>query len=98
MYFEDSPPYSASIPAPSYSREPNADEERLAFSLRTHRRSPPTGQFRKTARRITLTLNEQRRKAKVPVYEHNSLITGTVDLEDCDRVQSVVLKVNYGNT
>jgi hypothetical protein len=93
MYFDDSPPYTSSIPAPSYSREPNADEERLAFSVCTNRRSLPTGQFRKTSRRITLALHEQHRKVKIPVYEHNSLITGTIGLEDCDRVRSVVLKV-----
>jgi hypothetical protein len=93
MYFEDSPPYTSSIPAPSYSREPNADEERLAFTVCAHRRSLPTGRFKKTSRRVTLTLHEQHRKAKIPVYEHNSLITGTIGLEDGDRVRSVVLKV-----
>ena len=93
MSFEDSPPYTSSTPAPSYSREPGADEERLAFSVRTQRRTLPTGQFSKSTRRITLTLHEQHCKAKTPVYEHHSLITGTIGLEDCDRVRSVAVNV-----
>jgi hypothetical protein len=71
--------------------KPNANEERFAFSVRTHRRSLPTGQFRETLRRITLTFNEQHREAKIPVYKHYYFIRARS--EDRNRVRSVVLIV-----
>jgi hypothetical protein len=92
---ESSPPYSSSAPAPCYSREPSAEEERLAFTRSGHPHQPdvPLGNFQKRAGRITLTLHEQDEKAQVPLYEKNSVVSGTIALDDPARICSVVIKV-----
>jgi hypothetical protein len=89
----DSPPYSQSTPAPSYSAEPLENEERLEYTSRPRRHRLPTGKFTLSSGTITLVLNEQDSDASVPLYRQNGLVCGSVSIENCRNVASVSLKV-----
>jgi|ERR1700722_5562714 len=89
----DSPPYTQSSPAPSYSPEPLENEERLEYTLRPRRRVTPTGQFTKSSGYITLALNEQESGASTPIYCQNGLVNGTISISNCNKVFAVVLRV-----
>jgi hypothetical protein len=89
----DSPPYSQSTPAPSYSAEPLENEERLEYTSRPRRHRLPTGKFTLSSGTITLVLNEQDSDASVPLYRQNGLVCGSVSIENCRNVASVSLKL-----
>jgi hypothetical protein len=90
---ESVPSYSSSSPAPPYSTEPLEDEECLDYSHRFHRRSTPQSKFIKKNGRITITLDKQDDKAKVPTYGKGDLIAGAISLEDCENVAKVTIEV-----
>ena len=92
MSLEESPPYT-SPPSPHYSPEPSEDEERLAFTCRHRRRDAPISNFQKKSGQITLTLHEQDDKAQFPLYQQNAVVSGTIALENCEQIHSVILKV-----
>jgi hypothetical protein len=89
----ESPPYSQSTPAPSYSAEPLENEERLEYTSRPRRHRLPTGKFTLSSGTITLVLNEQDSDASVPLYRQNGLVCGSVSIENCRNVASVSLKL-----
>ena len=79
---------------PSYSAEPQAYEQRLAWSGR----NPvlrPSAEFVKQSRSggISLRLKDQEANVNLPVYGCGALITGTVDLAKADGIAAVEVKV-----
>lgn len=88
-----SPPYTLSSPAPSYSLDPSADEERLAFTHRSRR--PRTGKYyTNKSGHITIILREQDDAAQLPSYGRNSLLSGTICIAKRKEISKVTLKVS----
>lgn len=87
------PLYTSSSPAPSYAPDPSADEERLEITYPLRPNGTRTGKFTKEAGKITIFLYEQDNGVQVPVYERNSIVSGTICLEDCANASTVILKV-----
>lgn len=80
---------------PSYSAEPQAFEQRLAWSSRNtaHR---PTAEFVKQSKGgiVSLHLKDQEHNVTLPVYGCGAVISGTVDLAKTDGVTAVEIKVS----
>ncbi|KAK6977038.1 hypothetical protein R3P38DRAFT_3126242 [Favolaschia claudopus] len=85
------PPYSPSPSAPSYSREPGHDEERIQLTPPAHVRS--TGTYTKKCGNDTVVLTEQDCGAEFPKYGRHASIDGFVTLEDRETVCEIVLKL-----
>ncbi|KAK7029894.1 hypothetical protein R3P38DRAFT_2524578 [Favolaschia claudopus] len=85
------PPYSPSPSAPSYSREPAHDEERIQLTPPMHVRS--TGTYTKKCGNDTVVLTEQDCGAEFPKYGRQASIDGFVTFEDRETVCEIVLKL-----
>jgi len=79
---------------PSYSAEPQAYEQRLAWSGR-NASSRPTAEFVKQSKSggISLRLRDQEQNATLPVYGCGAIISGTIDLTKIDTVIGVEVKI-----
>ena len=81
---------------PSYSAEPQAYEQRLAWTMRVPASRPgPSAEFVKQSKSggISLRLKDQEQNAPLPVYGCGALVTGTVDLAKTEGVAAVEVKV-----
>jgi hypothetical protein len=88
------PPAPALLRAPTYTNEPGAEEQRLAFTERPlHVRLD--GNFVKQAKNggVSLRLTQQINGAELPLYGHGAAVEGSVDIPQADNVDSVEVKV-----
>jgi len=80
---------------PTYHREPNESEQRLAQHLRAGPR--PVGTFIKSSRKggVALRLHGQDVNASLPVYGRGASVEGTVEVngKNLDSIQSVEVKI-----
>ncbi len=80
---------------PTYHREPNDSEQRLAHHL--HAGPRPVGNFVKSSRNggVALRLHGQDVNASLPEYGRGASVEGTVELngKNLDSIQSVEVKV-----
>ncbi|THH26819.1 hypothetical protein EUX98_g7367 [Antrodiella citrinella] len=79
---------------PSYSAEPQAYEQRLAWTSRNPS-ARPTAEFVKQSKNgsISLRLKDQERNAALPVYGCGAIVSGAVDLTKVDTVIAVEVKI-----
>ncbi|KAF5382467.1 hypothetical protein D9615_002730 [Tricholomella constricta] len=86
------PVYTPSEPSPRYSCEPACDEHTLQQTPR-HSSLVPSGAYTQTSGKVTVTLFEQENGVDIPTYGRRADISGTIYLENHDRVSQVVVKV-----
>jgi hypothetical protein len=82
---------------PSYTVEPQADEQRIALARR-QLRPRASGEFVKQSRNVDVSLRlvDQESDASLPVYGAGGSVEGTVNLSRCDGIASVEVKVRCG--
>ncbi|KAG6829513.1 hypothetical protein H0H92_004315 [Tricholoma furcatifolium] len=86
------PLYSPSEPSPNYSCEPACDERTLQHTPR-QMRSTPTGVFIRRSGKTTVTLYDQEDGAATPVYGRYGEISGSLLIEDPQKVTQVTIKI-----
>lgn len=86
------PVYEPSAPSPSYTYEPTDDEQTLQNTPMLIS-PPPTGTYTKESEKVVVTLFEQEKDVEIPTYGRRALISGTVYLENVQRVFQIDLKI-----
>lgn len=90
------PEYSPSLPAPAYSFEPSADEQRLELTPRQGRNGAPlSSTFVKRLGKATLVLHDQEDDVRIPSYGRNSVVRGVLCFDDPANITDVVIKVRF---
>lgn len=87
------PSYAFDFPIPDYSAEPGVDEERLEYQESRWQYTRRTGVFVHEQNGITIILNNQEDKTKVPIFGRKSKVEGTVVVDAPESVSEVTLKV-----
>lgn len=82
---------------PSYSEEPQAYEQRLAWNVAAPR---PSGEITKQSRSggVSLRFSGQESNASLPIYGHNGIVEGTVEVAKPEGVHAVEVKVRGNST
>jgi hypothetical protein len=90
------PEYSPSPPAPAYSLEPSADEQQLELAPRQVRNgSSLSSTFIKRFGKVTLVLHDQEDDVRIPSYERNSIVRGSLCFDDPTNITDVIVKVRF---
>lgn len=87
------PSYAFDFPIPDYSAEPGVDEERLEYRESRWQYTRPSGVFVHEQNGITIILNNQEDKTRVPTFGRRSKVEGTLVVESPESVLEVTLKV-----
>lgn len=87
------PEYSPSPPAPAYSFEPSADEQRLDLTPRQGMNGPLSSTFVKRLSKATLVLHDQEDDVRIPSYGRNSVVRGELCIDNSANITDVVVKV-----
>lgn len=89
------PEYSPSPPAPAYSLEPSEDEQRLELAPRHGRNGSLSSTFIKRLGKATLVLHDQQDDVRIPSYERNGIVRGSLCFDDPTNITDVIVKVRF---
>ena len=90
------PEYSPSPPAPAYSFEPSADEQRLDLTPRQGMNGAPfSSTFVKRLSKATLVLHDQEDDVRIPSYGRNSIVRGVLCIDNSANITDVIVKVRF---
>ncbi|KAF9485926.1 hypothetical protein BDN70DRAFT_794831 [Pholiota conissans] len=79
---------------PSYSIQPNADEETVAITPRAGSSTNSTGHFVRQWPQATLILQDQDPSARLPTYGRGGRIIGELGLTNPDKIDRVTVKLS----
>ncbi|KAF9220884.1 hypothetical protein BS17DRAFT_287879 [Gyrodon lividus] len=92
MSCECVPPYTPSLPSPSYSTELLPGERTVEHTRRASSQ-PPTGIYRRITDTLTISLKDQRPGSIHPIYGRGGVVRGDLILRTTNDLRSVTLKL-----